>query len=151
MGKNLGGKKRKLILFFVLFFLLFLVLLFEWHTLIFFPFFLFYYIISLSLSLSSLSRRVSAFILFFLFPLIPTHIFSCIGTSARMHAHTQHTHIRDPRTLFSTTSSFDKPLSKPHRISIPTCAQPHIISMSISLLSLFSLSGSWKFFIWLST
>lgn len=150
MGKNLGGKKRKLILFFVLFFLLFLVLLFEWHTLIFFPFFLFYYIISLSLSLS-LSRRVSAFILFFLFPLIPTHIFSCIGTSARMHAHTQHTHIRDPRTLFSTTSSFDKPLSKPHRISIPTCAQPHIISMSISLLSLFSLSGSWKFFIWLST
>lgn len=148
MGKNLGGKKRKLILFFVLFFLLFLVLLFEWHTLIFFPFFLFYYIISLSLLLS---RRVSAFILFLSFsPYTPPIFFHAF---ARVHArtHTHHTHIRDPRTLFSTTSSFDKPLSKPHRISIPTCAQPHIISMSISLLSLFSLSGSWKFFIWLST
>ena len=93
-----------------------------------------------------------AFILFFPFffpflmpkPYFFMHWYECTHT---------HTHTRDARTLFSTTSSFDKPLSKPHRISISTYlyTQPHIISMSItssffSILSLSQIHG--RFFLY---
>ena len=93
-----------------------------------------------------------AFILFFPFffpflmpkPYFFMHWYECTHT---------HTHTRDARTLFSTTSSFDKPLSKPHRISISTYlyTQPHIISMSITssfFLSYLSLRFMEDFFLY---